>query len=343
MALASAAGGQPGTRGWMPYLVVQYVDMEMSCGGTNRLDRAHHIIQRVMSEKGYVPFKGVEVVDSAALRASRRALQDCMSGVLATAGGALDGPGAGVVVCAGLLEVLTGQLYEVAGSGVPAASAVFSQLVAGMPEDVRKRSRWHEALQVRHSGLLLDALQNLVGRGATPGGQLSPARVRQHILGALQLYPNSPHLMGMLVEVERAAHATTRLRRHFYDVCTRCPTPLKWWVAMLCEAARPGGAVHVPAVMERAVATSATSSCPSLWLLYMSYEAGRGRLDSSRRIFLRAVHECPWSKELWMKGLELLFSVMSPRERSDLLNVMGDKEVRIHTDMYEVLLETMQV
>jgi hypothetical protein len=50
------------------------------------------------------------------------------------------------------------------------------------------------------------------------------------------------------------------------------------------------------ALFERAVAAKGTAQCALLWRAYIGYEAGRGRAEAARRVFLRAIHACPWSK-----------------------------------------------
>jgi len=63
------------------------------------------------------------------------------------------------------------------------------------------------------------------------------------------------------------------------------------------------------------------------------------RPAAARRVFLRAVDACPWDKALWIVGMRDLSRVFSARERSSLLDMMKEKEVRLRTDMYEVQLE----
>lgn len=42
-----------------------------------------------------------------------------------------------------------------------------------------------------------------------------------------------------------------------------------------------------------------------------------------------------------MDGLVSLGDVVSARERADLMDVMRERDVRIRTDTYEILLETI--
>ncbi len=59
-------------------------------------------------------------------------------------------------------------------------------------------------------------------------------------------------------------------------------------------------------LLERAAASAHVSSCPGLWLSYMSYEYGLGRLPYAKRVFLRAVREVPLANDVWVRGFQLL-------------------------------------
>lgn len=37
-------------------------------------------------------------------------------------------------------------------------------------------------------------------------------------------------------------------------------------------------------------------SCPVLWRIYIAHHMNAGQLEPARKVFLRAIHECPWSK-----------------------------------------------
>ncbi len=52
----------------------------------------------------------------------------------------------------------------------------------------------------------------------------------------------------------------------------------------------------VQALFERAVSAKGTQQCALLWRAYIGYECARGRGEAARRVFLRAIHACPWSK-----------------------------------------------
>lgn len=50
------------------------------------------------------------------------------------------------------------------------------------------------------------------------------------------------------------------------------------------------------ALFERALSAKQTQQCALLWRAYIGYELQRGRPEAARRVFLRAIHACPWCK-----------------------------------------------
>lgn len=50
------------------------------------------------------------------------------------------------------------------------------------------------------------------------------------------------------------------------------------------------------ALFERALSAKQTQQCALLWRAYIGYELSRGRPEAARRVFLRAIHACPWCK-----------------------------------------------
>lgn len=100
---------------------------------------------------------------------------------------------------------------------------------------------------------------------------------------------------------------------------------------------------RIRSLLERSVSTasknaSATRSKVLLWRVYLAYELALGRPDSARRVYFRAINACPWSKALWLDGFKSLRDHMSPSEMGELLDVMREKDLRLRTDVYEILL-----
>ena len=72
------------------------------------------------------------------------------------------------------------------------------------------------------------------------------------VLQALEVYPYSGRLLGMLAECEQRGHTLSRLRLHLTKRCQDTSAALLWLMAIKAEAVLPAGAHRVqvhPAVL----------------------------------------------------------------------------------------------
>eukprot|EP00775_Hariotina_reticulata_P010037 gene10037-10193_t len=160
-------------------------------------------------------------------------------------------------------------------------------------------------------------------------------QARAALAEALQLYPASKPLLALQVQLDCCCYTLAGLRRQLAAMAELNPSPVLWSSALQAEALRPGGRVRMKTMFERALAA------PGPLAHYISHELSLGRLENARRVFLRAVHECPGFKGLWLSGFSALSRGMQPRECSGLLNSMQEREVLVRVDVYEVLLAAL--
>ena len=64
-------------------------------------------------------------------------------------------------------------------------------------------------------------------------------------LQALEVYPQSVRLLGMLAEAEQRGHTLSRLRRHLTSACQHTPAAVMWLLAVKAEAILPAGSHRV--------------------------------------------------------------------------------------------------
>ncbi|GFR52209.1 hypothetical protein Agub_g14749, partial [Astrephomene gubernaculifera] len=207
----------------------------------------------------YVPYKAGGAVTRDDVAAARRGFESRIPGLLATRGGSLDAPSASHLYLGGLFECLTGRLFPAAGGGGTAAAlTVFKHAAAAVPAAVRQASGYHEALAVSYCGLLVSELAE-GGTGSGGGGGVQPGRVRDVLMQALELYPHSPLLLALRVQLGRALRGRCRLRRDLAALAAglrRAAEGAAEQLAEEAEAAREGGAVVGP--------TSPSSAAPAI-------------------------------------------------------------------------------
>eukprot|EP00897_Mesotaenium_endlicherianum_P007418 jgi/Mesen1/6704/ME000343S05860 len=263
-----------------------------------------------------------QVAQTAILRA-RKGFREKLTAVrVATLRDDLDEGAAATVACAALFEELS--------AGARCAAEVFEDALSfGLPGR-RRQSLQREQLCVRYAHMLLRNLR-----------QIRPALARLALLRALADYPHSAALLAALVQLQaRAPALSTRLRRLFDESAARAPSVAIWVYAVAAEIGRVGAGARVHSLLERALSCDATCHSVLLWRLYLAYELHVAKKpESARQVFFRAVHMCPWSKELWLDGFRQLNGVLSGKEQSELADIMREKELRVRTDIYEILLQ----
>ena len=250
-------------------------------------------------------------------------------------------PAAAAVICAAMYhEVILGSADD---SGIKSALALFRNTMGSSPtNDSKHKEASREWLHIRLCRLLVNDQK---GRCS-----ISPAEAREHIINGLRLFPRSPDLIELLEESDTMAHANIRLRSTLYLAFEADPNPLLLASAIRSEARRLGSGrsqSSIPSLVfgalerlfEKAAAAPQLASSPITWIWFIRLYVALGKMESARKVLLRAIRECPWSKDLvWMEGLGLLHESISPKEMADLLNVASEKGVRVRVDVAEAML-----
>ncbi|KAL8821981.1 MAG: hypothetical protein Q9223_000061 [Gallowayella weberi] len=92
----------------------------------------------------------------------------------------------------------------------------------------------------------------------------------------------------------------------------------------------------VRGTFERALASEAAAQSAGLWKLYFLYEHSQGDSQRARAVLYRAITACPWVKEIYLLAFDYLAVVgMSEVELRGIYDMMVEKELRIHVDMYD--------
>ena len=73
---------------------------------------------------------------------------------------------------------------------------------------------------------------------------------------------------------------------------------------------------------------------PTIWQSYLNFEIAHGTVAKAKRIFYRAINACPQAKDVWLScARPPLLSLFSRTEVDGLLEVMTEKELRLHADL----------
>lgn len=141
---------------------------------------------------------------------------------------------------------------------------------------------------------------------------------------------------------ESDCYATARLSRFVLAQCDRQPSILNYLLAIAVESLKATRRLNLSNIIERALSIRSINQGPLIWIVYLLLEVQGGMKISGKKVMLRGIRSCPWTKGLWMCGLQGLTDVLGDREVGEFLEVMKNKGVKLRTDVYEVLLDRLE-
>ncbi|GMH37328.1 hypothetical protein BSKO_05201 [Bryopsis sp. KO-2023] len=323
-----------------PILAFNYADLEASKGSTEAQQHALNTLFHLALGTPYRPFEKNACIfdiwqDSDVTMAKRGFQERVAKAVCFEGGGVLDSCQVSWVMAGALFEEVWGAVTGV--DGISVAINMLRNVMESTEDAVRAQSRSHENLQIRLCRIMVNACRN-----ATPA-TVSPKDAREALIEGLTIYPRCSTLLKMLIAFERQAYASTRLSRFLSSQCTAHPSSLNHLLALGVELLRPMARLHSNTTIERALRKKEVSCSPLIWVVYLLLESSRAGA-SGKRVMLRGIRSCPWAKGLWLGGLRNVgSSALGDTEVGEFLDVMKNKGVKIRTDVYEVLLERLDV
>ncbi|XP_078090594.1 nuclear exosome regulator NRDE2 [Mustelus asterias] len=317
--------------------------------------RALYILTRFAQGDTYSPYTG-EVLPVTVLKVRKtyeHSLQDWLTNDL-TSPGLSPGHLVSLVGCFALFQYLT--------VGIQAADRLYRQaserLVGLSPLDKTQpnKSAWghcvtsaSERLTMMHVTLLKFHMRASV----YPLGPL-----RETLTHVLRQYPGNHDLWKLYLQVESKSHNGSRARKFFDGVArTSKNIILPWLFAISAEERRKervdsvqradvglvystlpetGLTNRIRALFEHAVRSEAGAHCVLLWRMYLSFTVAQGNAERVKRVFYRALQECPWAKILYLDAVGHL-----PGQLQEILDLMTEKEIRIRVPVeeLEILME----
>ncbi|KAH8815869.1 NRDE-2, necessary for RNA interference-domain-containing protein [Xylogone sp. PMI_703] len=174
-------------------------------------------------------------------------------------------------------------------------------------------------------------------------GPFRPALLRHHLANFLALFPSNTIFLSLYAHNEARLRIDNRVRT-LLITSTLTPendTPSSRLFAIRYEMASPTSTIHsVRAAFEHAVASPVCRALPGIWRLYIFWCSWSG-MDWGRikEVWFRAVRQCPWAKELYLLGFEMLSGKVSDGELREVYKVMVEKGLRVHIDLQEKIEE----
>jgi hypothetical protein len=268
---------------------------------------------------------------------ARRGYQDTVLRLLRAGPETLDSQHAAAVVStAAAAELIFAACINNIGGGVTAALALYKQVIEAVSASSSSSSMFLERIVIQRCALAVNAAVHAVH-------VVPPTLAREILSSAMQRYPSSPPLLRMLRSLEVNAHALTALRRQLNSLLSSSPSAPAWLMLIGVEIGANASRTAILTAFMRAVTSSPSGMhSPLLWRCFLRFERAFGTPESLHRTFLRAVEACPWSKSVWYDGLKLLNGYCSPKELSEYLEILKNKEFPMRTDVLEAVLAGLE-
>lgn len=168
-------------------------------------------------------------------------------------------------------------------------------------------------------------------------GPFRPSFLRDRLLGFLAAFPSNTIFLTMFewnearfrIDQRMRSLLTTMLLSPEHDCLTSRIFAIRHEIKY--------GTVHSAlSSFEHAINSSVGRSSPAIWKFYIVFCTSTPSFQQrAKDVWIRAINACPWVKELFILGFEILQLDMKQAMR--IWRVMGEKDLRIHVDLEDIL------
>lgn len=177
-------------------------------------------------------------------------------------------------------------------------------------------------------------------------GPYRPSLVRSHLTSFLTLFPRNTLFLSLYTANEARLRVDNRVRSLFILTILTSENDCLTSRLFAIQHEIYYGTIHsVKSAFEKAVLSPTSRSSSGLWKFYLIWTSQNEKHLSknsklnglAKDIWYRALRACPWTKELYVLGFELLGgdAGMDFRELRSTWKIMGEKELRVHVDLEE--------
>ncbi|KPV78517.1 uncharacterized protein RHOBADRAFT_50976 [Rhodotorula graminis WP1] len=183
----------------------------------------------------------------------------------------------------------------------------------------------------------------LLFRHSVVGGGYRPAQLRELLERALGEFKNNSIFLALFYHNEQRMKIENHFRRLMEEKVLKESeaTSEGWLFAIFAELHRDARSTNVWAVrnlFDRAVDNPRSRSSASVWALYVDFEVRNGELARAKSLIYRALRECPWCKEFYLRPFSpAMRPVFRSRELRDFHHLLLEKGLRVHVDIDRLL------
>ncbi|KAI1106878.1 DUF1740-domain-containing protein [Jackrogersella minutella] len=169
-----------------------------------------------------------------------------------------------------------------------------------------------------------------------------PARqgfLREHLTKYIKLFPNNTIFLNLFTWRESRLSVDDKVRSILDDVVLiepyDCVTSRMFTIR---HESRTGNIYSTQAAFEHAVESEACKNNPGLWVSYIRFCHDKEEFrPKAQDVFLRAFHNCPWSKEVFMEAFVTLVDQLDSVGLRSVYRELSGRGLRVHVEMDEFL------
>ncbi|CCU76511.1 hypothetical protein BGHDH14_bgh04859 [Blumeria hordei DH14] len=197
-----------------------------------------------------------------------------------------------------------------------------------------------ERQQIKAHELLLQSAARLLYH-YSQSGPYRPALIREQLTNFIQFFPRNTIFLAFYSWNESRLRIDNRVRNILLHTSLLSKHDnITSRIFSIRHELRIGTIHSVKAAFENAISSTASKSSVGLWRLYIIYCAHQEQLRTQiKSLWHRALRACPWAKELYILGFELMRGMVKFPELKDTWKVMEEKELRVHIYLDDQLEE----
>lgn len=197
-----------------------------------------------------------------------------------------------------------------------------------------------ERQQIKPHELLLQSAARLLYH-YSQSGPYRPALIREQLTTFIHFFPRNTIFLAFYSWNESRLRIDNRVRNILLHTSLLSKHDnITSRIFSIRHELRIGTIHSVRAAFENALSSTGSKSSIGLWRLYILFCAHQKQLRTQiKSLWYRAIRACPWAKELYILGFELMGGMVGFSELRDTWKVMEEKELRVHVYLDDQLEE----
>ncbi|KAG0944610.1 hypothetical protein G6F29_004478 [Rhizopus arrhizus] len=234
----------------------------------------------------------------------------------------------------GISLVVCSALFEYLSSGLDHACRVFERALDYIKERQAERGYVSEIIMTEYANILYRHTKYHQFEGG-----FQPRIMRGVMERSIQLFPNNTMFFAFYIWNESRAKVFNRVQKLFNDSLSKESNVVLWLSAIYNELHRykPYQTNLVRDLFERAIQDVNTKSSIIIWKNYIEFELMQKNIEKAKALFYRSLRDCPWSKELYLLGINSFKQTMDNKELNELASLMIEKEIRLRNPITDLI------